>query len=177
VARILVIDDDEAVRESIGRMLTGAGFVVQPAAHGEEGIELARAGGFDVILSDLRMPGLSGIDVLRTLREARVDAAFIVMTGFGSIDTAVESMKLGAVDFMQKPFFRDELVMRVRAAVERRQLARGLVVDSLAFEQARGGAAGPEQDERAERERGPRLPHARFSTIRSGSTMPASASA
>jgi two-component system, NtrC family, response regulator HydG len=124
VARILVIDDDEAVRESIGRMLTGAGFVVQPATHGEEGIELARAGGFDVILSDLRMPGLSGIDVLRTLREARVDAAFIVMTGFGSIDTAVESMKLGAVDFMQKPFFRDELLMRVRAAVDRRQLAR-----------------------------------------------------
>jgi two-component system response regulator HydG len=62
--------------------------------------------------------------VLRTLREARVDAAFIVMTGFGTIDTAVEAMKLGAVDFMQKPFFRDELLMRVRAAVDLRQLAR-----------------------------------------------------
>jgi two-component system response regulator HydG len=124
MARILIIDDDEAVRESIGRMLRGAGYVVQPAATGEEGFECARAGGFDVILSDLRMPGLSGLDVLRTLREARVDAAFIIMTGFGSIDTAVEAMKLGAVDFMQKPFFRDELLMRVRAAVDRRQLAR-----------------------------------------------------
>src|SRR5512134_119462 len=100
MARILLIDDDEAVRESIGRMLRGAGFVVQPAKTGEEGFDLARAGGFDVILSDLRMPGLSGIDVLRKLREAHVDAAFIVMTGFGSIDAAVESMKLGAVDFM-----------------------------------------------------------------------------
>ncbi len=124
MARILLIDDDDAVRESIGRMLRGAGFVVQPARSGEEGFDLARAGGFDVILSDLRMPGLSGIDVLRKLREAHVDAAFIVMTGFGSIDAAVESMKLGAVDFMQKPFFRDELLMRVRSAVDRRQLAR-----------------------------------------------------
>jgi DNA-binding NtrC family response regulator len=77
-----------------------------------------------VILSDLRMPGMSGIDVLRKLREARVDAAFVVMTGFGSVDVAVEAMKLGAVDFMQKPFFRDELLMRIRAAVDRRQLAR-----------------------------------------------------
>ncbi len=124
MARILLIDDDEAVRESIGRMLRGAGFVVRPAKSGEEGFELARAGGFDVILSDLRMPGLSGIDVLRKVREAHVDAAFIIMTGFGSIDAAVESMKLGAVDFMQKPFFRDELLMRVRGAVDRRQLAR-----------------------------------------------------
>jgi two-component system, NtrC family, response regulator HydG len=124
MARILVIDDDDAVRESIGRMLRGMGYVVQPARTGEEGVELARTAGFDVILSDLRMPGMSGIDVLRKLREARVDAAFIVMTGFGSIDSAVESMKLGAIDFMQKPFFRDELLMRVRAAVDRRQLAR-----------------------------------------------------
>jgi DNA-binding NtrC family response regulator len=124
MARILVIDDDDAVRESIGRMLSGVGYVVQSASGGEQGLELARGGSFDVILSDLRMPGLSGIDVLRKVREARVDAAFIMMTGFGSIDTAVESMKLGAVDFMQKPFFRDELLMRVRAAVERRQLAR-----------------------------------------------------
>ena len=70
------------------------------------------------------MPGLSGIDVLRKLRDVRVDASFIVMTGFGTVDTAVESMKLGAVDFVQKPFFRDELLMRVRSAADRRQLAR-----------------------------------------------------
>jgi DNA-binding NtrC family response regulator len=72
----------------------------------------------------MRMPGLSGLDVLRKLRDVRVDASFIVMTGFGTVDTAVEAMKLGAVDFVQKPFFRDELLMRVRSAAERRQLAR-----------------------------------------------------
>ena len=124
MSRILVIDDDNAVRESIERMLRSAGFTVHTAPSGEEGFMLARGGAFDVILSDMRMSGLSGLDVLRKLREHRVDSVFIIMTGFGTVDTAVEAMKLGAVDFVQKPFFRDELLMRVRAAAERRQLAR-----------------------------------------------------
>ena len=124
MARILLIDDDGGVRESMERMLRGAGHVVQSAATGEHGFELARGGGFDVVLSDMRMPGISGLDLLRKLRDSRVDSAFIVMTGFGTVDTAVEAMKLGAVDFVQKPFFRDELLMRVRSATDRRQLAR-----------------------------------------------------
>ena len=124
MSRILVIDDDAGVRDSMERTLRQAGYSVQSAATGEEGLEVARSGGFDVILSDLRMPGLSGIDILRKLRDVKVDAAFVVMTGFGTVETAVEAMKLGAVDFVQKPFFRDELLMRVRAASERRQLAR-----------------------------------------------------
>ena len=124
MARVLVIDDDPGVRESMARMLRQAGYAVQVADSGEQGLVQARGGGFDVIISDMRMPGLSGLDVLRTLREARVDASFIVMTGFGTVDSAVEAMKLGALDFVQKPFFRDELLMRVKAAAERRQLAR-----------------------------------------------------
>jgi len=124
MARVLVIDDDAGVLESTARTLRSAGHTVQTASSGEEGFELARGDGFDVILSDMRMQGLSGLEVLKQLRDARVDASFIVMTGFGTVDTAVEAMKLGAVDFVQKPFFRDELVMRVRSAAERRQLAR-----------------------------------------------------
>ena len=124
MSRILVIDDDPGVRESMERMLRSAGYTVQSAQTGEDGYEFARGGAFDVILSDMRMPGISGLDVLRKLRDARVDAAFIIMTGFGTVDSAVEAMKLGAVDFVQKPFFRDELLMRVRAAADRRQLAR-----------------------------------------------------
>ena len=106
------------------RMLHGAGYTVQTAGTGEEGLELARGNAYDVILSDMRMSGISGIDVLRRLRDQHVDSAFIIMTGFGTVDTAVEAMKLGAVDFVQKPFFRDELLMRVRSAADRRQLAR-----------------------------------------------------
>jgi two-component system, NtrC family, response regulator HydG len=122
--RILVIDDDDAVRESTGRILRGAGYAVDSAPGGDEGYRLARQGAFDVILSDLRMPGFSGLDVLHKLRENRIDSAFIIMSAFGTVDTAVEAMKLGAVDFVQKPFSREELLMRVRAAGERRQLAR-----------------------------------------------------
>jgi len=106
------------------RMLHGAGYTVQTAGTGEEGFELARANAYDVILSDMRMPGMSGIDVLKRLRDQHVDSGFIIMTGFGTVDTAVEAMKLGAVDFVQKPFFRDELLMRVRSAADRRQLTR-----------------------------------------------------
>ena len=124
MSRILVVDDDAGVRDSMERILRNAGYAVQSAATGEEGFDLARDGAFDVILSDMRMPGISGLDILRQLRDIRVDSAFIIMTGFGTVDTAVEAMKLGAVDFVQKPFFRDELLMRVRSATERRQLAR-----------------------------------------------------
>jgi two-component system, NtrC family, response regulator PilR len=124
MARVLVVDDDAGVRDSMARMLRAAGYTVQTAPSGEEAFELARTDGFDVILSDMRMPGLSGLDILKKLRDVRVDASFIVMTGFGTVDTAVEAMKLGAVDFVQKPFFRDELLMRVRSAADRRQLAR-----------------------------------------------------
>src|SRR5450759_2934098 len=124
VSRILVIDDDQAVRDSMARMLRGAGYNVETASTGEEGVAAAKGNVYDVILSDMRMPGISGIEVLKRLRDQHVDSAFIVMTGFGTVDTAVEAMKLGAVDFVQKPFFRDELLMRVRSAADRRQLAR-----------------------------------------------------
>jgi len=135
--RILIIDDDTAVRESIERMLRSAGYTVRAAASGEEGFALARGGAFDVILSDMRMPGLSGLEVLRQLREQHVDSVFMIMTGFGTMDTAIEAMQLGAVDFVQKPFFRDELLMRVRAAADRRQLARQ--VDLLQRHMRAGG--------------------------------------
>jgi two-component system, NtrC family, response regulator HydG len=133
-----VIDDDQGVRESMERMLRGAGYTVQSAGSGEEGLSLARGNAFDVILSDMRMPDISGIDVLQKLRDQRVDSAFIMMTGFGTVDTAVEAMKLGAVDFVQKPFFRDELLMRVRSAADRRQLARQ--VDLLQRQIRTGGS-------------------------------------
>ena len=137
MSRILVIDDDLAVRDTMARMLRNAGYSVETAATGEDGVTAARGNSFDVILSDMRMPGISGLEVLQRLRDQRVDSAFIVMTGFGTVDTAVEAMKLGAVDFVQKPFLRDELLMRVRSAADRRQLARQV---DLLQRQIRGNA-------------------------------------
>jgi DNA-binding response OmpR family regulator len=124
MSRILIIDDDDAVRNTLLRTLRGAGHTVQEAASGQEGFDLARGGAFDVVLSDLQMPGLSGLDVLRKLRDARVDSTFIILTGFGTLETAIEALRLGAVDFLQKPFLRDELLARIHSAAERRQLAR-----------------------------------------------------
>src|SRR5258707_8116168 len=103
--RILVIDDDDGVRDSMARMLRGAGFNVETAPTGEEGVAAAKGNVFDVILSDMRMPGISGIEVLQRLRELRVDSAFIVMTGFGTVDTAVQAMKLGGGRFVAKTVF------------------------------------------------------------------------
>ena len=163
MSRILVIDDDPGVRDSMERTLRGAGYTVQSAASGEEGFELARGGAFDVILSDMRMPGISGLDILRKLRDVSVDAGFIIMTGFGTVDTAVEAMKLGAVDFVQKPFFRDELLMRVRVgdrtaaagAAGRPAAAAGRAarIAGGAGRQQPGDAAGEGADPRAPRRR------------------------
>ena len=124
MARVLVIDDDASVRETVVRMLRSAGHPVESAASGAQGVELARQGSFDVVLSDLQMPGMTGLDVLGRLREGRVDSVFIIMTAFGTMESAIEAMRLGAVDFVQKPFYRDEILMRVKAAADRRQLAR-----------------------------------------------------
>ncbi len=124
MARILLIDDDPGALSTLSVMLRHEGYAVETAETGERGLELALSGIFDVVLSDMRMPGMSGLDVLRQLRERRIDTGLIIMTGYGTIEAAVEAMKLGAVDFVQKPVFRDELLMRVSSAIERRQLAR-----------------------------------------------------
>jgi DNA-binding NtrC family response regulator len=124
MARILVIDDDPGARNVLSVMLRQAGYAVEAADSGERGLELALSGIFDVIVSDMRLPGISGLEVLRELRERRIDTALIMMSGYGTIEAAVEAMKLGASDFVQKPVFQDELLLRVSAAVERRQLAR-----------------------------------------------------
>ena len=124
MSRVLVIDDDDSVRDTVVRMLRSAGHKVESAGSGALGIEMARQGAFDVVLSDLQMPGMTGLEVLGRLREHRVDSVFIIMTAFGTIESAIEAMRLGAVDFVQKPFYRDEILMRVKAAADRRQLAR-----------------------------------------------------
>ena len=104
MSRILLIDDDPGVRDSMERTLRGAGYAVRSAPTGEEGLEMAKGGAFDVILSDMRMPGISGLDILRQLRDLRVDSAFIIMTGFGTVETAIDAMKRGAYDYILKPF-------------------------------------------------------------------------
>ena len=117
---ILVVEDEEKLRRVIELQLKGAGHNVELAGAAEEGLRLA--GGADVILTDLRLPGMDGLELLASLRRQNSTTPVIVMTAFGSIETAVEAMKAGAVDFLPKPFSLDHLMTVVNKALELRSL-------------------------------------------------------
>ena len=120
--RILVADDHDSLRRGIARALKDAGHDVDEASNGNAAIELLHRGQFDVVLSDLRMGGSDGLDVLRTAKALHPTASVILMTGFGSVQTAVEAMKIGAFDFVQKPFEIEEMELRIAKALEHRRL-------------------------------------------------------
>jgi len=124
--RILVIDDDEHMRDACRAILLRAGHDVELASSGGEGLALVNRWAYDVILLDLRMPDMDGMDVMRQIRSQDPDAVVIVITGHGSINTAVQAMKLGAFDFLPKPFSPDEL----RGAVDKAQEKRHLVIEN-----------------------------------------------
>ena len=122
MGRILVVDDHDTLRRGIVKALTDAGHDVEQAANGTAAIERLQDSQFDVVLTDLRMGGADGLDVLRTTTKLQPHAAVILMTAFGSINTAVEAMKIGAIDFVQKPFEIEEMEMKVEKAIEVRRL-------------------------------------------------------
>jgi two-component system NtrC family response regulator len=120
--RILFIDDDKAGREVALFNLRRAGYKVTPASGGQEGISFFSPGSFDVVITDDKMPGLSGIEVLRRIKKQAPEIPVLVITAFGNVETAVEAMKEGAYDFIGKPFHRDQLLLSVGKALERRRL-------------------------------------------------------
>jgi len=121
--RVLVVDDDEANRVTLERILSREGLAVVHAATGREGLEQLRETPVDLILTDLKMPGMSGIDLLKASKHLEPDLEVVVMTAYGTVETAVEAMKEGAYDFVSKPLRRIELVNTVRKALERRSLS------------------------------------------------------
>ncbi len=141
---ILVIDDKESMRGMLAETLSGEGYDVDTAADAKSGISRAREKKFDVVLTDLKLPEMDGIAVLSQLKETDPDLAVIVMTAFGTIETAVEAMKLGAVDFISKPFDTDRLGVIIKKALENRRLVaenallREELVQSLGFSEIIG---------------------------------------
>ncbi|HUA20722.1 MAG TPA: sigma-54 dependent transcriptional regulator [Bryobacteraceae bacterium] len=119
-ATVLVVEDEEKLRRVVELQLKTAGFEVEQAGSAEEGLKLADDA--DVILTDLRLPGMSGLQMLQKIREQDSHKPVIVMTAFGSIETAVEAMKAGAVDFLPKPFSLDHLMTVLNKALEVRSL-------------------------------------------------------
>ncbi len=121
-ATLLVADDDEAVRLSLERALMREGYVVVLAPDGQAALDRLRQGGIDLLLSDLRMPGLTGLELLKLAREVAPDVDVILLTAFGTVEEAVRAMKDGAIDFLTKPLQRAQLLRVVRQALERRSL-------------------------------------------------------
>jgi DNA-binding NtrC family response regulator len=121
-ARILVVDDEEVVCTSCTLLLSEEGYEVQTSQHPKEGLLMAEQNPYDIILLDRKMPGISGMEFLRRIKEVRPDTEVIIMTGFAEISTAVEATKLGAFDYIPKPFSPDRLLVTVGKALETREL-------------------------------------------------------
>ncbi|HEY8626896.1 MAG TPA: response regulator transcription factor [Gaiellaceae bacterium] len=121
--RILVVDDEAAIRETVGYALRGEGYDVSDAADGEEALEAARSNGFDVLILDLMLPKLSGVEVCRRLR-AESDVPILLLTAKDAEVDRVLGLEAGADDYVTKPFSMAELVSRVRAILRRRELDR-----------------------------------------------------
>jgi DNA-binding NtrC family response regulator len=119
---ILVIDDEKSQRDILNDILTDAGYSVVVAADGDQGLEYVTSGNFDLILTDLKMPGKDGLDVLKGVRDYNPEIQVIIMTAFGTIPGAVNAIKGGASDYLTKPFKKEELLHVVRRTCERGEL-------------------------------------------------------
>jgi DNA-binding response OmpR family regulator len=118
-ARIIVVDDEGAIRYSVSKTLQRIGYQVDEAQSGEEALEMITKREYEVILTDIRMPGISGVELLKRIKDASPDAIVILMTGYASLGTAVESLRLGAHDYLIKPSSSQDIRQSVTRGVER----------------------------------------------------------
>jgi two-component system response regulator HydG len=137
---VLIVDDEAHIRESLEKTLVKEGWLVVQAASGQEGLDQLRKQPINVAVCDLRMPITDGIQFLKAAQVMSPETAVIVMTGYGTVQTAVEAVKLGAFDFIEKPFKRLELIKSVRMAIERQTL---LFENKRLREELENEAAGP----------------------------------
>ena len=122
--QLLVVDDDDDFRGTLVKRFTHSGFAIDDAAAPDEALSLAQRKEFDVAIFDLRMPGMDGLELLEIFKQEHGDCEIVVLTGQGTIDTAVTAMKLGAYDYLTKPFPLKELESVIERAYERRQLRK-----------------------------------------------------
>jgi DNA-binding NtrC family response regulator len=119
--RVLVIDDEDIVRTSCSRALAPEGYEVKLARNGVEGLKVISEEQCDVVLTDLKMPDMDGIEVLKKIKEGWPEIEVIIITGYQTVDTAVKSIKLGAFDYIEKPFTPDALLAAVAKAIDRKK--------------------------------------------------------
>jgi DNA-binding NtrC family response regulator len=122
--RILIIDDDEIARDVVVSLLSKEGFSVIAARDGLEGIKALRMEDYQLVVTDLRMPGADGIEVLKTALRLNPTSSVVIMTAYGTLDNALEAVKLGAFDYITKPFKLQEIIIVVENAFKRFQMIR-----------------------------------------------------
>jgi two-component system response regulator AtoC len=122
--RVLVIDDEENMRHMLSSLLGKEGFEVTAAHSGKDGLMKLEKAEFDIILCDIRMPEMDGLTFLKEVQRKRIESTIITMSAYGTIDVAIEAMKLGAYDYISKPFKPDEVILTLRKAQERERLRR-----------------------------------------------------
>jgi DNA-binding NtrC family response regulator len=119
--KILVIDDESIVRTSCNRALSPEGYEVKLSQNGADALKMLEEESFDLVLTDLKMPDIDGIEVLKMIKERWPQTEVIVVTGYQTVDTAVKSIKLGAFDYIEKPFTPDSLIAAVNNAIANRK--------------------------------------------------------
>gem|GEM_PF-1647127 len=122
--RVLVIEDEESIRLGLAKGLARLGFEPVLAATGREGVDRFTAGGFDAVLTDVRLPDLSGLDIVAILTEMDADVPVVVMTGYGTLETALEALRRGAKDYVHKPFSVEDVGRLLTRSIDERRLAR-----------------------------------------------------
>lgn len=128
--KVLVVDDEPVVIWSCDRILTPAGITVEGATSGRDGLLLLGTNRFDAVLLDLKMPDMNGIEVLRQIKQTNPEIKIIIITGFASVDTAVEAFKLGVFDYVPKPFTPKELISTVKSVLDRQSSVKPAAVPS-----------------------------------------------
>jgi DNA-binding NtrC family response regulator len=114
--KVLIVDDEQDYSKLLSERMQHRGLMVSTACNGQEALEKIRAEGFDAIILDMKMPAMDGVETLRHIKEVNVDLQVIFLTGYATVEKGVEAMKLGAMDFMQKPAKLSELMERIEAA-------------------------------------------------------------
>lgn len=121
-ARILIVEDDRKMRDALLQIMTREGYNSQEADSGESALAKMKMNSYDVVITDLKLPGIDGMDVLEAIRNSHADTAVIMITAFATVDSAVEAMKKGAEDYIAKPFHLDEIRLVVRKVLEKKKL-------------------------------------------------------
>ncbi len=119
---ILIVDDEKNIRLMLRHCLEGSNYIVDIAINGEDALDQLEEKEFDLVLLDMKLPGMSGMEVLRWISSNKKDTGVIMITAFGTIESAVEAMKMGAFDYLRKPFSTEEIRKLVQEVLERRNL-------------------------------------------------------